>query len=257
VLLEKDGVSVTATGIRSEGMSDAILDVTVVNGSDKLLRLDADDMYVNTYAVYPQVCCPTEDEDGFTFYADAVIEPGETKDCQMRLNSLDTYFIERICEIELRASVVEVEMGDYGYEYSGDFAEGDTVFLRTSLYDENVSYDQEGTVLLEYNGLQLVLLKAENGEYTGPEITLYAYNGGDSDVELGLTEMKLDGETYEGFFGMTVPAGKRCVTTASPFIMDFDNMPVAREAELTFHTVNQETFEPDVVFDPVIVTFPE
>ena len=257
VLLDKDGVSVTATGIRAEGLNDAIVTLRVVNSTDKHLRVDAEDFFVNTYSVYPQVCCPTESEDGWVFYADAVVAPGETKDCQLRMNSLDSCGIERICELELRLKLDEVEVSEDGYDYVGDFAEGETLRLRTSLYEDGVSYDPEGTVLIEQDGLKVLLLRAENDEFSGPEITLYAYNGGERDVDLELAELTLDGKSCEGFFGMNVPVGKRCVASVSVWIEDYDNIPVAKEARLTLQTMDQETWEPDTVFAPVTVLFPE
>ena len=256
VLLDENGVKVTATKLRPEGLNDAVMELTVENGSDKTLRLDADESYVNTFACFPQVCIPTESEDGFTFYADAVIEAGETKDCELRLNSLSDMGITEVCELELRLNAVEVEKDeDDFYNYVDDFAAGETISIQTSLYDESVSYDMEGTLLIDADGLKLSLLKAENSEYSGPSITLYAFNGGE-DVSLELAELKLDGVTYEGFFGMDVPAGKRCVSSVSVFIEDFDHIPTAKEAELTFCTVDTESGETIVTFDPVTVPFP-
>ena len=109
---------------------------------------------------------------------------------------------------------------------------------------------------MEADGLKVLLLQAENREYSGPTITLYVYNGGSEDVQLELAELKLDGEIKDGFFGMdNLPAGKRAVTEVSTFIEDYDNIPVVKEAELTLRTVDPETWEPRAVFDPVKVTF--
>ncbi len=257
VLFDAGGVKITATGIRPEGLTDAIVDCTVVNGSEKTLRVDASELYVNTYAISPQVCIPTESEDGFTFYADAVIAPGQTQDIELRLNSLDDRRIDAIHEMELAISLSEVEKDEDGwYSFADEFAVGDVVRIRTSLYDGDASYDLEGTVLIEADGLKVLLLQAENREYSGPTITLYVYNGGSEDVQLELAELKLDGETKDGFFGMdNLPAGKRAVTEVSTFIEDYDNIPVVKEAELTLRTVDPETWEPRAVFDPVKVTF--
>ena len=101
----------------------------------------------------------------------------------------------------------------------------------------------------------MVLLGAENNEYSGPEIRLFAFNGGKEPVALGLAELKLDGKDYEGFFNMSLPAGKRAVETVSVFIMDFDNIPACKEAVLTLQTEDPETGAPITVFDPVKIPF--
>ena len=260
VLLEQDGVKITATRIRPEGLTDAIVDLTVENGTDKFLSVDADEFYVNSYALSPQVCIPTEDEDGWIFYADAVAAPGETTACELRLNALDEQFIFSIYELELRMVLAEVERNeeDGGYDYVDAYTVGDTAVIRTSLYDERVPDDDdiEEMQLIEKDGLQVFLLKAENGEYSGPEITLCICNNGSGDALLELAEMKLDGESVEGFFGMDpLPAGKRLVTSVSVFITDFDNVPVAEEAELTFAVLDPETWETVGTLDPVTVPF--
>ena len=258
VLLDAGGVTVTATGIKTEGYGDVIVSLTVKNGSEKLLRVDGEDSFVNTYAVYPQVCIPVESEDGWTFYADAVVSPGETAGCQLRLNSLDDIGIDAVRELELRLTLTEVEKDEDGYySYVDELAAGETVAIRTSLYDAGVSYDMEGTVLLETNGLQVRLLKAENDHDSGPKITLYAYNGGGAAVALDLAELKLDGEVFESFFSMNLPAGKRAVSEASAFLMDYDNLPTVSVAELTLRALDPETWETVETFDPVTVTFAE
>ena len=257
VLFDGKDVKITATGIHSEGLTDAIVDCTVVNGSEKTLRVDADELYVNTYVLYPQVCIPTQSEDGWTFYADAVIAPGQTQDIQLRLNSMDEKGIDAIREMELKIFLTEVEQDEEGFfNVVEEFAVGDMARIQTSLYDADASYDPEGTVLLEADGLKIVLLGAENREYSGPEIRLYVFNGGSDDVQLDLAELKLDGETREGFFGMGIlPSGRRCVTELSILIEDYDNIPVAKEAELTLRTVDPESWEPKTIFDPVKVPF--
>ena len=254
VLMDKNGVSVTANAIKPQDTDGAVLEVTVKNGSDKMLRLDADKAYVNTYVIYPQVCIPVESEEGYTFFADAVIEAGETKKCQIKLNALDDMGIESVYEIELQAKLVEVEKGEYGYDYVDDFASGDPVHIKTSIYDENASYDMTGTVLVDKDGLKVLAVKAENNEYAGPQISLYAFNGGSKEVDLEIAEIKLDGEVYEAYFSMTVPAGKRCV---SDIFLDYDyeNIPVAKEAELTLCTVDPETWDPAETFAPVKIAF--
>ena len=256
VLFNKDGVTITATGIRSEGLSDAILDLTVVNNSEKTLRVDCDELYVNTYASYGQVCIPTKDEDDWTFYVDAVTAPGETLNCEMRLNGLDDLNIETVCELELRMSLIEVEKGEDGYNYVDDYSLGDLVSLRTSLYEEGASYEMEGTLLFEKDGLKVLLISAENNEYTGPEITLYICNNSNEALLLDLTEMKLDGKSCNSFFGMnTLPAGKRCVEEVSIFLEDYDNIPVYKEAELTFQMMDPDLWEVKEAFAPVKITF--
>ena len=228
VVLDKEGVKLTAKSIESYGLSDAHMTLTVENGSQKTLRVDMNDFYVNTFAISPQVSSPVENEDGIVFYADAVVAPGETKDVLVMLNSIGDKGIANVCELEMTAALVEVEKDeeDY-YSYVGDFATGDAVRIQTSLYAEGASYDMEGTTVYDKDGLKLIVTKAENDEYGGPQLTVFAYNGGSESVSIELAELKLDGESFEGFCSLNVPAGKRSAEKVY-VSYDFDNVPVAR-----------------------------
>ena len=217
--------------------------------------MDTDEFFVNTFALPAQVSIPVEDEDGFTFYADAVVAPGETKDFLVMLNSIGDKGIANVCELEMTAALVEVEKDeeDY-YSYVGDFATGDAVRIQTSLYAEGASYDMEGTTVYDKDGLKLIVTKAENDEYGGPQLTVFAYNGGSESVSIELAELKLDGESFEGFCSLNVPAGKRCAEKVY-VSYDFDNVPVVKEAELTFRMMDTETGEPTATLDAVKVSF--
>ena len=72
---------------------------------------------------------------------------------------------------------------------------------------------------------------------------------------LDVAELKLDGKEAEGFFGMELPAGRRDVETLSTVISDFDNIPSAKEAELTLRTLDPETGETLKTFAPVKIVF--
>ena len=95
---------------------------------------------------------------------------------------------------------------------------------------------------------------AENDEYSGPQINVYAYNSGSEATSLSLAAVKLDGEEYEAFFNMDLPAGKRSVEEVF-FMIDFGNIPVAGEAELTFQITDPQTGEPVETLDPVTIVF--
>lgn len=258
VLLDRDGVKITAAGIRPVGLGDAELTLRVENGSDKLLRVEAEKLFVNTYAVSPQVYIPTETEDGWTFYAAAVFAPGETGDCYLLLNSLDDKAIDTVYELELNLVLDEVEADEDGYyDYVDGFAAGEVVQIRTSLYEETASYDPEGTPLYDKDGLRVLLIRAENDEFEGPQITLYAYNGSGKDVSLELAELKLEGVTYEGTVNLDVPAGRRSMDTVYIFFDDYDNLPVVKEASLSLKALDPETWETVETYESVKLTFAE
>ena len=112
----------------------------------------------------------------------------------------------------------------------------------------------EGTVLFEKDGLKVLAVQLENDEFCGPQIAVYAYNGGSEAAAFELEELKLDGEVYETFFGMNIPAGRRSVESVY-VTFDYENVPVVKEAEFTFKLVDTETWDTIETLDPVTVAF--
>ena len=252
VVFDGDGVKITVTGVETDSSGDARLALTIANGTAKALRIDMDAFSVNTYALSPQVYIPVEDEDGFVFYSDAVAAPGETSDFFVSLSTLDDMGVTAVCELELKPALAEVEPSEDGYDYVDEFAVGGTTRIQTSLYAEGASYDREGTPVCDRDGLKILVTGAENSEYNGPQIAVYVYNGGAESVSLDLAGLKLDGESCEAFFSPIVPAGKRY---AGRIHISADDIPAAKEAELTFRRMDPETWEPAETFDSVKITF--
>ena len=254
VLFDRNGVKITVTGIETDRSGDARLTLTIVNGSSKALRIDMDEFSVNTYAFTPHVYIPVEDEDGFVSYSNAVVAAGETADFFVGLSALDDMGITSVCELEMKPTLVEVKKSEDGYDYVAEFAIGDTTRIQTSLYTDGASYDMEGTAVYDKDGLKILVTKAENSETSGPQIMVYIFNDGKESVSLELSELKLDGESYEAFFSPIVPAGKRY---AGKIYISFvyDGIPAAKEAELTFRRMDPETWEPAETFDSAKVTF--
>lgn len=255
VVLEKDGASLTVASLETDDYGDPRLVLRFENGTDKTLQADLSEMYVNTFAVYPQVYVPVEDEEGWVFYGPAVAAPGETKTCFVSLSALEDMGLSAIYELELSAEVYEVSLDeeDY-YNYVDDFAAGEPVTIRTSLYADGLSYDREGTTVYDKDGLKVLVIEAENDEYSGPELVLYTYNGGSEEVVLDLAELKLDGKTYDAFCTIAVPAGKRSVDEVY-IDFDYENPPVVKEAELIFELVDPETWESGKTLEPLTIRF--
>ena len=251
VALDKDGVKITVTGIEYAGQ-DVWLDLTIENNSGKELAVDAGKLFVNTFSVSPSTFIPVPEEWG-TSFEEVVVPAGEVKQFHVGLNSLREKGIASVYEVELQMGVfLRVETED-GYE-SEEFAVGEPINIHTSLYDSAVSYDMAGTTVYDKDGLKVAVCRAENKEYRGPQIAVFAYNSGSKDAALELSSLKLDGETVDAHFSMDIPAGKRNVDTVSIEI-DYENIPVVKEAELTLQTLDLETWEPVETFEPVTVTF--
>ena len=254
VVFDKDGVKITVTGIETDRSGNARLALTIVNGSETALCIDMDEFYVNTYALFPQVYIPVEDKDGSVLYSTAVAAAGETADFFVNLSPLGDMGISSVCELEMKPSLLEMKKSGDGYDFVDKFAVGDTVRIQTSLYTEGASYDMEGTTVYDKDGLKILVTKAENSEYSGPQITIYVSNNGKESVSLELSELKLDGDRFEAFFSPDVPAGKRYAGKVY-ISFDYDNVPAAKEAELTFRKMDPETWEPVETFESAKVTF--
>ena len=253
VVLDKDGVKITATGMEYDGFNDVWLKLTVENGTAQQVSPDVSELFVNTFYTSPSVFIPVQ-EGNMTIYDSVIAAPGERNDFYVGLNDLREKGIAEVCEIELRMAAYAVTQTEDGEAYE-PVAEGDAVTLRTSLYDAARSYDPEGTTVYDKDGLKVLVTKAENDPYMGPQLSIFVYNGSDRETALELKELQLDGETVTAFFDLDVPAGKRGCREV--YIESDETLPIAKEAVITLQTLDTENYEPDQVFEPVTVQFAE
>lgn len=257
VVMDKDGIKITADSIEyNENWDEAILQMTVENGSGKQIYADTYSLYVNTYYVSSSVSIPVE-EDGWTSYDDVIVPAGATREFEVSLNDLREKGITSVREIKIKMGADEVTVTEDGYDYGAAHI-GEFVTLKTSLYDESVSYEQEGTAAYDKDGLKVLVTKAENSEHNGPRITVYVYNGTEEEVSVELVALTLDGVACEAYYGDSVEPGTRNVDRIY-IAYDSDNASTPKEATLTFRTVtyDEETGDaiPVLTFDPVTVTF--
>ena len=254
-VMDKDGLKVTLKGIEIGSDDDVWLRMTAQNNSQKTLTVEAQEVYVNTFYTVCTTFIPVQDE-YFTFYEDVEIPAGESRDFYVSLDYLRTWNTTAVYEIELQmASYVPTQVEDY-YQYD-EFATGEPVTIRTSLYDGTQSYDLEGVPVLEKDTLKVRVYKAENDLFAGPQIGVYGYNSGTEEACLDLAELKLDGEPVEASLLLCMDPGKRDAGTVYIDLDYEEDLPAPKEAQLTFQTVDPETFDPIQTLDPVTVIFAE
>ncbi|MCR5824986.1 MAG: S-layer homology domain-containing protein [Oscillospiraceae bacterium] len=252
VLLDENGVKITLTGIdNTQSAQDVWLNLTVENNSKHKLLIEAGDLYVNDVFVNASAFVPVE-EDGWTGYDNAEVAAGARLDFNVAMDALADKGIDTVYAFELSLTATDLVSGD---DYTV-VAACDLVPVKTSLYEEGVSYDPEGTVVCEKDGLRVLVIRAENNAFIGPQLTLFAGNDGTAEVSLELTALKLDGEAVEASAGLHVMPGRRSAETVYIEI-DYDNVPTAREAELTLSLLDPKTWEPTLTFDPVTIPLTE
>ena len=258
VLFDDGEAKITLNAIECDAYGDPRLSMTLVNGTDQTLKVEVNEAFMNSYSTFLQAYDPETDEDGFTFYADVVAEAGETKHFYVSLSSFEDYGIDAIRELELQMVLNEVKWNqeeDY-YEFAGDYACGDMILLRTSLYDASASYDYPGgALLLAEDGLQVYLIEAEADDFWGVQLKLYVYNGGSGKALLSVKEIRMNGKSYECLSSVELPAGKRAVESFNPFVME--DVTPANEVEITFQLEEPETWEVIKTFDPVTIAVGE
>lgn len=261
VLLDKDKVKITLTGIHTDDSGEPELELTMVNGTDKTLTPDITELFVNSYRSYASTYIPVKQEN-MTTYDSVLVSPGETKRFNAGLGLLRDMGISAVYEIELEMALYEVTVNGDEMEYE-QFSEGDAVRIETSLYEKGRSYDPEGITVYEEDGLKILVTKAENNAYMGPQITVSAFNSGSEPVFLELTELKLDGKTCNATLDLEVFAGKWSADTVF-LAIDGEDIQKVSKAELTFAILDEETWdpldplkplEPSRTLEPVTVTF--
>ena len=173
VLLDQEGITVTATGF-SSNYGTPNLDLHVENTSDKLVYVGCDYFIINGYAtsawLYTEVQPGSEADDYLSIY-DA---------------SLDILGTDCIGDIELRLYVVDEEFER--------ICDGDIIELRTSDYDKDWRKTIDGEEIFSDSGITVKFVSLTRSEYfPSYDLTFVVENNGDRTMDIDFSSMLVNG----------------------------------------------------------------
>jgi len=226
VLLDKDGIKVTATGYSKDDIWGDGIDVLVENNSDKTITVGLDAMIVNDYMVFDLFSC----------------EVAAGKKANDTINLFDTGLeaagINMVGKVELYFHVYD---GDWNKLFDSEYVE-----IKTSAYDSMDAGDfSGGAELYNEGGIRIVGQTVNEDSLFGKAIVLYIENNSGRNVSITADELSINGFMITPYFSSTVYDGKKAIDdiTLLSSELEKNNITEIKDVELKFHLFDPDNYD--------------
>lgn len=237
VLLDRDGIVITAKSLETGGIWGPSLKVLVENNSNKPVTVQVRDLAVNGAMIESIFSC------------DVVAGKKANDEITFMSSNLELAGINIIKDIEFKFHVLDTESWDTIFD-------SDIVFLTTSADASFVqTYDDSGFVALDKNGFKIVIKKLDSMDsFWGADIYVYIENNSSDDATIQIRDMSVNGFMIDPIFSVDVLAGKIAFDTITFMESDLSNNDIASidNLEFRFHIFNSKSW--DTLFDSNLIT---
>lgn len=235
VLLDHDGIKVTALEYVVDEFWGDQISLLVENSGDKTIAVSCENLIVNDYMCYGLLS--TDVEPGGEAY-DTVDIPYE---------DLSKYGISNIGKIEIQMEIYDPN--SYETIYTGDMIE-----IRTSLYDSmDTEAENIGEELYNDNGLVIYGKYGTRDYYSGASVQIYAENHSDTDIDLDCVELSVNGIEISSWYFETVLAGKKSIEHINLYAdeLEENHIEVIEEIEFVLEASDSESYDTLFKTEPI------
>lgn len=235
VLVDQDGIKVTATEYVHDSIWGDGIKLVIENNSDKDMTIGCDALIVNDFMI----------SDLFV----STVAVGKKANETMNLSSaqLKAAGIDTVGKIEM-------------YFHAYDENTYDTVFskvyseIQTSEYaNMDTTADDAGTELYNAGGIRIVGKTVDEDSFWGTAILLYTENTSGANVGVQVDDMSINGFMMSPCFSTTIYDGKKSFDDITVFSSDLEENGITsiEEVELKFHIYNIDTYDTISDTDPI------
>ena len=237
VLLDQDGIVVTAKEIVDESVWGQGIKVLIENNSSRDVTVTATAMAVNGYMLtdflYEKVTADAK--------ANAVIH------CLN--NELEKAGITNIEEVAIWFSLVDPE--SYMTSYSSD----EPAILRTSLYTgaESEAFS-DGIEVINQDGIRVVVKYVDEKSIWGTSVLIYAENNSGRNVGLSADNVSINGFMIDGYYYADIKSGYKSFDDMTIFSSSLKDNDIEKidNIKLTFNCYDTDSYS--TIFESDYVT---
>lgn len=237
VLVDTEGIKITATGYTTDGFLGDGVKLVIENNTDTDYTIGCDALIVNDYMI----------NDLFVSTVAAGKTANETVD--LYSSELKAAGIENVGQIELYFHAYD---DDFNYLFQKEYA-----VIETSCYDDmDTSADEDGTELYNENGIRIVGKTVDENSFWGTSILLYIENNSGKNVGISVNDMSVNGVMMDPLFSTTVYDGKKAVDPITLFESDLQDNDIESidSAELKFNIYNADSYQTIVETDTISIS---
>lgn len=238
VLLDENGVKITATGLDS-GIFGAELKLLLENNSGKDLTVQCRNASVNGYMTDTMMSVDVADgkkaNDTVTFSND----------------DFEACNITTIADIELSFHIFDSDWDTY--------LDTKPIQIKTSAAEGyNYTFDDAGDVVYDENDIKLVVKGLDkDGSIFGHNIILYIENNSDKNITVQTRDVSVNGFMADTTISATVVAGKRMIDeiTIMSSSLEENEISEIKDVELSFHIFDADSWDTIIDTDKITMTF--
>lgn len=238
LLLEQDGIKITATGIDVEGsFMGSELKLLIENESDKSITVQARNVSVNGYMVDTSMS------------ADIASQKKINDSLTFSESSLEECGIANIADIELSFHVIEAETWDTIFD-------SDTITIATSCADSYTqSYDDSGDLIYEDDSVKIISKGKTEDSFWGPEVIIYIENKLEENITVQTRDTSIDGFMVDDSFSPEIAGKKRAISNITFMSSDIEenNLSDFNSIETSFHIYYTDSADTLIDTEPITI----
>jgi len=238
VLLDRDGVVVTAKSYSKDSIWGDGIKLLVENNTSQNLTVSCRDLIVNHYMVSELFSCS--------------VAAGKKNNETLTLSSSDLKEagIQTVAEVEVSFHVYDSDSWD-------TYFDSDSITIKTSEYG-NVEYipNDSGVELFNNGQIRIVGKYVNEDTFWGTGILLYMENNSSQKITVQTRNFSVNGFMMTPLFSKTVCSGRMAMgeITLLSNEMEENGIETVEEVELSFHIYDDKTYNTVVDTDPITFT---
>jgi len=239
VLLDSDGLKITATGLES-GILGTDIKLMIENNTNQDLAFQARNTSVNGYMVE-------------TMFSSDIPAGKKANDAITLLASdLNLCGIDNIADIELSFHIFTIEDWE-------DYLNSDIIQIKTSAADGFVyEFDDSGEPLYEGNDIKITTKGlAKDSSLLGSGLLLYIENNSEQPITVQARDLSVNGFVIDGMLSKDVMPGKKANTelTLPDYELESNGVTAISDLEFSFHIFNANSWDTITDTDTIALKF--
>lgn len=235
VLVDQDGIVVTATGYTTDSIWGEGVKLFIENNSEQNITVGCRALIVNDYMITD------------LFVSDVAAGKKANETMYLSSSELKAAGIDSVGKIEAYFRV-------YNSESFEDIFNTDAITIQTSEYANlDTTPNDAGKELYNEGGIRIVGKTVDEDSFWGTAILLYVENTSGSNVGVQCDNMSINGLMMTPYFSCDVYDGKKSISDITIMSSELEENGIESidECELQFHIYNLDTFETITDSDPI------
>lgn len=239
VLLEQDGIKITATGIEEDAIWGTGITLLIENNTEQNVTVGCNALIVNNYMITD------------LFASDVAAGKKANETMYMMSSELEAAGISNIGQVEIYFHIYDSD------SYSTVF-DADVVTIQTSEYtemDTEIEAEADGIELYNQDGVRIVGKYVDENSFWGTAVLLYIENTSGRNVGITCDDMSVNGFMVTPLFASTVYDGKKAFDSITILSTELENngIDTIEDIEMNFHIYDVDSYE--TICDTGSITF--